>query len=53
MMSEKQVPNQYKKPVEDLIYEIAQLANKLWVYSSELGDSLEIECKNCKVIIKE
>lgn len=47
----KPIPNQYKDQAEALIHEIGNLAGKLWVFVSELGDSVEIEGKHYLVII--
>jgi len=47
----KPIPKQYQEEVETSIYEIAQLVNKLWPFISELGDSIEIDCKSCNVKI--
>jgi len=49
----KPIPKQYRKPAESLIHEIGQLTDELWKFVSELGDSIEIECGNCIVIIKQ
>ena len=45
------IPNQYKERSEYLIAEIGNLADELWVYVSELGESAEIECGKCTVVI--
>jgi len=47
----KPIPKQYKKQAETLIHNIGQSADKLYPFISELGDSLEIECGRCVVII--
>jgi len=49
----KPIPNQYKKQSESLIHEIGQLADKLYPFITELGDSVEIKCGKCLVIIKK
>ena len=45
------IPEQYRQQAEGLIHEIGQLADKLWMFASELGDTVEIECGECKVVI--
>jgi len=47
------IPSQYKKEAELLIYEIGQIANKLFPFITELGDNIEIECDKCMIIIKK
>ena len=49
----KPIPEQYKEQSEALIHEIGQLADKLWAFVTELGDSVEIECGKCKVVISK
>lgn len=49
----KQIPQQYKKQTEAIIYKIGKLSDALYPFISELGDSLEIECDKCIVIIKK
>jgi len=49
----KPIPKQYKEQAEALIYEIGQLANKLYPFITELGDKIEIKCLDCLVIIKK
>lgn len=49
----KPIPEQYQKQAEGLIHEIGNLADKLWVFVSELGDSIEMECGDCKIVISK
>ena len=49
----KPIPKQYRKEAESLIHRIGQLSDELWKFISELGDSAEIECGDCVVIIKQ
>jgi hypothetical protein len=46
-------PDQYQDRIEDLVYEIGQLAPHLYPFISELGDKIEIECPNCIVEIRK
>jgi hypothetical protein len=46
------IPKQYEEKARPLIHEIGKLTDKLWFIVSETGDSLEIECRECVVIIK-
>jgi len=49
----KPIPEQYKGQAEKLICEIGYLVNKLYPILTELGESAEIECDKCLVIIKK
>jgi len=49
----KPIPKQYRKQAENLIHEIGQLGDKLWMFISELGDNMEIECGDCVIVIKK
>jgi len=45
------IPEQYNKQSEALIHEIGNLADKLYPFVTELGESIEIECGECAVVI--
>jgi len=46
----KPIPSQYKQS-EELIYDIAKLADKLYPVITELGDNLVIDGEHCKITI--
>ena len=49
----KLIPNQYRVRADTLIYEIGNLADKLLPIVTELGDSIEMECGDCKIVISK
>ena len=49
----KSVPIQYKEKIEGLIYAIGKLSDELWIFSSELGDNVEIEDEKYKLTISK
>ena len=49
----KPIPEQYRQEAGGLVYEIGNLADKLMVIVSELGDKIEFECGECKIVISK